>query len=103
MHTDQAVLRALAEHYSAEQLAAVLGRVLRVPEAWGALHNPGFLAEVIAFSPGPQLSPSHLAALALGGSLAEPIHPALAEPHRERAELAWQEAELRAGGARDLF
>ena len=103
MHTDQAVLKALAGHYSVEQLAAVLGRILRVPEAWEALHNPGFLAEVMASSPGPQLTPSQLAALALGGSLAEPIQPALAEPHRERAELAWQEAELRFSGRRDLF
>ncbi len=103
MHSDQAVLKALAEQYSAEELSGVLSRVLRVPEAWAALHNPGFLAEVMTSGPGAHLGPSQLASLALGGNLADPIHPALAEPHRERAELAWQEADLRAGGSRDLF
>ena len=103
MHTDSAVLKALRGHYSPEELSAVLHRVLRVPEAWAALHNPGFLAEVIASQPPSQLTPSHLAALALGGDLAKPIQPQLAEPHLERAELTWQEADLRARGTRDLF
>ncbi|MGH2621528.1 MAG: tetratricopeptide repeat protein, partial [Anaerolineales bacterium] len=103
MHTDQAVLSALAEQLAPEALAAVLSRVLRVPEAWDALHNPGFLAEVLAAHPGPQLTPSQLGSLALGGTLAEPIQLALAEPHRGRAELIWQEADLRSGSSRDLF
>jgi len=103
MHTDQAVLRALAEHLAPEELSAVLSRVLRIPEAWGALHNPGFFAEVLAAQPGALLTPSQLGSLALGGSLAEPIRLSLAEPHRERAELIWQEANLRSGSSRDLF
>jgi len=84
MHTDHGVLKALSGQYSPEQLASVLNRVLRVPEAWAALHNPGFLAEVGASPPFPQLTPSHLAALALGGDLTKPIQTELAEPHLER-------------------
>ena len=103
MHTDQAVLSALAGQLAPEALSAVLSRVLRVPEAWDALHNPGFLAEVLAAHPGPQLTPSQLGCLALGGNLAEPLQLALAEPYRERAELIWQEADLRTGSGRDLF
>lgn len=103
MHTDQEVLAALRAHLDQDQLAAVLDRVLRVPEAWAALHNPAFLAEVVAANPPAHLTPSHLASLALGGSLHSEMRRSLAEAHAERARRAWDEAAVEVVVQRDLF
>ncbi|MFQ5923060.1 MAG: tetratricopeptide repeat protein, partial [Anaerolineales bacterium] len=103
MHTDQEVLEALRAHLSQDQLAAVLDRVLRVPEAWAALHNPAFLDEVVAANPPAHLTPSHLASLALGGSLHSEMRHSLAEAHVERANQAWEQAAVGVVVQRDLL
>ncbi|MFV1858368.1 MAG: tetratricopeptide repeat protein [Anaerolineales bacterium] len=103
MHTDQEVLAALLTQLDQDQLAAVLDRVLRVPEAWAALHNPAFLDEVVTANPPAHLTPSHLASLALGGSLHSEMRSSLAEAHAERARQAWEEASVGVVVQRDLF
>ena len=103
MHTDQEVLTALRAHLNPEQLAAVLDRLLRVPEAWAALHNPAFLDEFTASNPSPKLAPSHLASLALGGSLHSEVQSDLADAHVERGRQVWEEAAVGVVVQRDLF
>ncbi len=103
MHTDQEVLTALRAHLSPEQLAAVLDRLLRVPEAWAALHNPAFLDEFTASNPSPKLAPSHLASLALGGSLHSELQRDLADAHGDRGGQVWEEAAVGVVVQRDLF
>ncbi|GMR10927.1 MAG: hypothetical protein BMS9Abin28_1751 [Anaerolineae bacterium] len=103
MHTDQEVLAALLTKLDQDQLAAVLNRVLRVPEAWASLHNPAFLDEVVSANPPAHLTPSHLASLALGGSLHSEMRRGLAEAHAERARQAWDEAAVGVVVQRDLF
>ncbi len=103
MHTDQEVLTALRAHLSPEQLAAVLERLLRVPEAWAALHIPAFLEEFSASNPSAKLTPSHLASLALGGSLHSELQGDLADAHVERGRQVWEEAAVGVVVQRDLF
>ena len=103
MHTDQEVLAALRAHLSSEQLAAVLDRLLRVPEAWTALHNPAFLGEFSTSIPSAKLTPSHLASLALGGSLHSELQRHLADAHGDRVRQVWEEAAVGVGAQRDLF
>ena len=103
MHTDQEVLTALLTRLDQDPLAAVLDRVLRVPEAWAALHNPAFLDEVVTAVPPASLTPSHLASLALGGSLHSAVNPGLAEAHADRARQVWEEASVGVVVQRDLF
>ncbi len=103
MHTDQEVLAALRAHLSQEQLAAVLDRLLRVPEAWAALHNPAFLDVVAESNPSPNLTPSHLASVALGGSLHSELQRNLADAHTDRGRQVWEEAAVGVAAHRDLF
>ncbi len=103
MQTHREILTALRTHYSEGELALVLGRLLRVPEAWRALSNPVFLEEVVSSQPPVHLTPSHLAALALGGELTERIEVGLLQPHAQRAERLWQRALSDSGEDRDLF
>jgi len=103
MHTDQEVLAALGAHLNPEQLAAVLDRLLRVPEAWAALHTPAFLDEFTASNPSPKLAPSHLASLALGGSLHSEVQGDLADAHVERGRQVWEEAAVGVVVQRDLI
>ena len=103
MHTDQEVLSALRAHFNQDQLAAVLNRVLRVPEAWAALHNPAFLDEVVVSKPPPNLSPSHLATLALGGSIHSELRRNLTDVHANRARQLWEEAAVGVVVRHDLF
>ena len=103
MHTAQEVLTALRAHLSPEQLAAVLDRLLRVPESWAALHNPAFLDEFTASNPSPKLTPSHLASLALGGSLHSELQGDLADAHAERGRQVWEEAAVGVVVQRDLY
>jgi tetratricopeptide (TPR) repeat protein len=103
MHTDQEVLAALRAHLNQAQLAAVLSRLLRVPEAWAALHNPAFLDEVAASNPPANLTPSHLASVALGGSLHSDLHRNLADAHADRGRQVWEEAAIGVAVQRDLL
>ena len=103
MHTDQEVLAALRAHLDQDQLATVLNRILRVPEAWASLHTPAFLDEVVDSIPSAHLTPSHLASLALGGSLHSEMRRTLAEAHSERARQVWEEATLGVVVQRNLF
>jgi tetratricopeptide (TPR) repeat protein len=103
MHTDHEVLEALRSRFTEERLAPLLGRLLRVPEAWTALRNPAFLDEVITAEPPSHLTPSHLAGLALGGELAGRLHTGLIAPHRRRAERLWDDARLASSHQSDLF
>jgi hypothetical protein len=93
MHTDQEILAALRAHLSPEQLAAVLDRLLRVPEAW----------KVATSNPSANLRPSHLASLALGGSLHSDLQRNLADAHADRGRQVWEEAAIGVVVQRDLF
>ena len=103
MHTDQEVLAALRTHFNQEQLAAVLDRLLRVPEAWTALHDPAFLHEIAESSPNANLTPSHLASVALGGSLHSDLQRILADAHADRVRQVWEEAAIGVVVQRDLL
>ncbi|MFQ5942067.1 MAG: tetratricopeptide repeat protein [Anaerolineales bacterium] len=103
MHTDQEVLVALQAHLDRDQLAAALKRLLRVPEAWAALHIPAFLDEVTASNPPAHLTSSHLASLALGGSLHSEMNRSIAEAHGARARQVWDEAAVGVLIRRDLL
>lgn len=103
MHHDREVLHALRTRFSASELTQVVGRLLRVPEAWRALRNPAFLHEVIAADPPVHLTPSHLATLALGGEITARIDPELAVPHAQRSERLWQQAMDGSVDHADLF
>jgi hypothetical protein len=103
MHTDQEILAVLRAHLNQEQLSAVLDRLLRVPEAWAALHNPAFLDEVATSNPSANLTPSHLASLALGGSLHSDLQRNLADAHVDRGRQVWEEAAIGVVVQRDLF
>lgn len=103
MHNDHDILTTLRAYYAERELTSVVGRLLRVPEAWRALRNPAFLDELMASEPPLHLTPSHLATAALGGEVGARIDPQLAEPHRARAAQLWQEAQSGSAPPAELF
>lgn len=103
MHTDRQVLEALRSRLTPDELTGVLRRVLRVPEAWASLRDPATLEQVIASDSPANLKPADLAAVSLGGSIAAGLQANSADPHEERARVAWEGAELGAIVERDLF
>ncbi len=66
MLTDDELLRQLSEHLPADDLPPLVRRLLRVPEAWLALHQPGLLNALAAEHEIRSLLPGTIAAHSLG-------------------------------------
>lgn len=66
MLNDAQVLAALSEWLSPGEIARVLQRILRVPEAWKHLHDPAFLNRVREAQLPSPFTPAQLGRLALG-------------------------------------
>ncbi|MEX2030031.1 MAG: tetratricopeptide repeat protein [Anaerolineales bacterium] len=89
--TDAALLTGLSEGLSPGELSATLERVLRVPEAWSALHESEFLETVLREVLPSPITAGRLAALAIG---AGPDLRSLRLPPDLEADLGpvWQRA-----------
>lgn len=88
MKTEAEVLSALSERLSPGELAEVVSRILRVPEAWAYLHEAGVLERQFAASPMPTMTPWSLAADSLGMSeTTADVHSRLPEPYESRLGL----------------
>lgn len=90
MNAAYEVLDSLHARLPPEQRAAAVSRILRVPAAWQQLHDPEYLAKFRAADLSADLTPSHLASLALGGPLATPLGPHLAGERSNESGQAWE-------------
>ena len=101
MYSDTEVLHRLGGPRSAQDLASMLSRILRVPEAWKAIHEVSVLDQIVEADIPADLSASQLACVSLGAGLGTGLIEA-AEPHRARAKQAWEEADFGVAGLRAL-
>lgn len=66
MLNDAQVLQTLSQLFSDSDRQVIVGRLLRVPEIWSALHSPEFLAEAAEHTDVAFWVPGRIAALAFG-------------------------------------
>lgn len=101
MLTDADVLSALSERLSPGEISTLLARLLRVPTAWRALHNPTLLDRALASSQESQLAPSRVALASLGLQQA-PGSEKMAPDIEARLEKAWSAAQTSASPPVDI-
>ena len=100
MVNDHELLARLQQVFEPDELALIMGRVLRVPEAWAAIHEAELLEKALSARPAPSLAPGPLALLSLG--LGEIPEERLAVEVEEREASVWQAATQTGTEPRDL-
>ena len=90
MVNDHELLARLRQAISPDEIAQVMGRIMRVPEAWNALHEADLLEKALQSRSHAGLTPAGLALLSIGleGMPAE----RLAGEMEERLTATWQAA-----------
>ena len=101
MLTTAEVLAKLGDWLSPGELAEVLKKLLRVPEAWEVLHNPNFIEHVLDHDAEEKLLPASLAKLVLKDSGDTELDESEHEFELLVEEL-WKENERRAVAGRDF-
>ncbi|MEW6566991.1 MAG: tetratricopeptide repeat protein [Chloroflexota bacterium] len=91
MLSDDQLVRDLSQHLSPGELTALLRRLLRLPEAWEALHQPGLLATLASAGELRFLVPGTVAARALG-LLSLTVVDRLPEDLEAESKALWQQA-----------
>src|SRR3990172_2848197 len=102
MHSVEEVLNALSARMEPAGLSEALGRILRVPAAWQQLHEPEFLSAFRAAALPAELTPAHLASLAMGGELGMPLGPQHLGDWAEPARQTWEAFVNSTGATQDL-
>jgi hypothetical protein len=102
MHSVEEVLNALSARLETASLSEALGRILRVPAAWQQLHEPEFLSAFRAAALPAELTPAHLASLAMGGELGVPLGPQHLGDWAEPARQTWEAFVNSTGATQDL-
>lgn len=90
MVNDQELLARLRQALASDDLALVMGRVMRVPEAWNALHEEELLQRALQSAAVRALTPGGLALLSLG--LEGMPEERLASEVETRIAAAWESA-----------
>src|SRR3990172_225872 len=102
MHSVEEVLNALSARLEPASLSEALGRILRVPAAWQQLHEPQFLSAFRTAALPAEITPAHLASLAMGGDLGVPLGPQHLGNWAEPAHQAWVAFVDTTGAPQDL-
>jgi len=102
MHSVEEVLTALSARLEPASLSEALGRILRVPAAWQQLHEPDFLSAFRAAALPAELTPAHLASLAMGGELGVALGPQHLGDWAEPSRQAWEAFVDSTGTPQDL-
>jgi tetratricopeptide (TPR) repeat protein len=93
MLTDAEVLASLSELYSPGELSQVLARILRMPEVWHQLHEPGFLERIDRKDSASTTLPNKIASLALNVPSLEWASRSSLGENEDRLNQLWRQAE----------
>jgi tetratricopeptide (TPR) repeat protein len=93
MLTDAEVLASLSELYSPGELSQVLACILRMPEVWRQLHEPGFLERIDRKDSAFTTLPNRIASLVLNVPSLERASRSSLDENEDRLNQLWRQAE----------